>query len=320
MLSDRLLVTVEPASRLPGAVPTAPVARCLAAQWLDAGGRVRVLGPASEGTGWPEGVEYIAGSIHAPDESAQAFEGIDVVCLAGLAGERPRALREATNRIVQSACRSIAVLSSHGAAFETEHSSETWEWLACERALEMKRISCVFVRPTGLFANAICGGYPISGSDWAGQVAREAVIRERSPDAPYPFVHEDDVAGVLAAVLTVDTAQPRGIDISGPMISARERAEILSRVLGRRVVVEPFASDAEAREAWLRRGWPAITIDVTLFAENHIQRHFGAVSAAIAQQVETTQRLLGRRLRTFADWAAAHAHCFGANRQPPATP
>jgi len=316
MSGERLLVTVEPATRLPGAVPTAPVARCLAAQWRHAGGHVRVLGPASEGSGWPEGIEYVTGSIHAPDRSAQAFDGVDVVCLAGLAGERPRALREATNRIVQSACRSVAVLSSHGAAFEAEHSSETWEWLACERALELKRISCVFVRPTGLFANAIYGGYPITGSDWAGHVSRAVVIRERNPDAPYPFVHEEDVAGVLAAALRGDAAQPRDVDISGPMVSASERAAILSRVLGRPVVVEPFASDAEARETWLQRGWPAVTIDVTLFAEDLIQRHLGAVSAAIAQQVEATERLLGRPPRTFADWAAAHAHYFDAISPP----
>ena len=63
------LLTVVPERNIPGAVPTAPVARRLAIRLIEAGDRVRVLVPVSEVHGWPKAVEVVVGDITQPLDS-----------------------------------------------------------------------------------------------------------------------------------------------------------------------------------------------------------------------------------------------------------
>jgi uncharacterized protein YbjT (DUF2867 family) len=286
------------------------MARHLARRWCDAGGAVRVLAPASEADGWPAGTTFVAGSVLDPVATPEAFVGVEVVCLAGLAGVEPGSLRELTNLALAGGTRRVAVVASHGSDFEDEISTETWQWLAFERAVERAGAACAYVRPSGLFANALVGGYPISGSRWARYVAAGAPLRELWPRVAYPFMDEADLADVVAAVLTGDGPNGQVLDVSGPMISAEERVALLREAIDHDVALQAVPSVEDARRLWRARGWPEVTIDVTLYAEGEFAARPDFYREVIGAQVEHTERLLGRPVRTFADWLTRHAGDF----------
>lgn len=112
----------------------------------------------------------------------------------------------------------------------------------------------------------LAGGYPSAGSSWAATIRRDRAIREPNGDAAYPFVDEDDLAAIAAIVLTDPTYAGSVIEANGPPISARERVALISHAIGERVQFEELTPD-QARELWRCQGWPAETIEVTLWAQ-----------------------------------------------------
>jgi uncharacterized protein YbjT (DUF2867 family) len=305
-----ILLTAMPPSRLPGAIPTAPVARQLAAQLLAGGSDVRVLSPSSQLHGWPEGVELVEGAVTDPAASAGAFEGIEAVALSGLVSIVPERLRELTNLAIAGGARRISVLSSHGSDFETEYSPETWQWLAFERALERHGVDWTHVRPTGVFANAIVGGYPISGADWASDVRAALALHELYPEVAYPFMDEADVAGVIARTLVADGYARRTLDVGGVLVSAADRARQLGSALAREIQIVPLGSAEQAQAYWRNHGWPEITIQVTLFAATAYATDQGHIRPVLQRQITDTEQILQRPVRSFEDWLADHLDAF----------
>jgi uncharacterized protein YbjT (DUF2867 family) len=304
-----VLITVLPPSRAPGAVPTGPVGRCLARRLLADGAQVRVLAPSAELGGWPPGVELIDGTVTGPAASAGAFQGLDSLFLAGLAGAVPGQLRELTNLALEGGLRRAVVLASHGSDFETEYSTETWQWLAFEQALRKHDVEWTYVRPVALFASMLVGGYPITGSEWADRIRRGQTIREFRPDVAYPFMDEDDLAAVVATVLLGGGHDQMVLDVCGTLSSATERVRLIGAAIGRDVPLEELTTAEAARQMWVARGWSEVTVEVTLYAMSTLA-DTPAVVPAIQQQIDVTRSLLGRRPHSFADWLSSHVNAF----------
>ena len=196
----------------------------------------------------------------------------------------------------------LTVLSSHGPVFEMSQPPERWFWLAVERAVEMSAPRWTHIRPSAVMASMLVGGYPPTGSSWAAMIRRGQVIREPNLDAAYPFVDADDVAAVAAAALLGTADGGRVIEADGPPISARARAALISDAIGTPVRLEELSPD-EARRRWLEEGWPAETIEVTLWAQTEFLAH-------PLPPNPTIDRVLGRPARTFPQWLASHRDAF----------
>jgi uncharacterized protein YbjT (DUF2867 family) len=313
----RILITALPPSRLPGAVPSAPAGRELARLLVARGHRVVALVPGSEASGWPGEVEVVRGTVTRPWASPEAFVEVDAVFLGGLASLVPNRLRELTNLLLASGrLRRAVVLASHGRDFETEHSDETWPWLAFERALDLAGAAWTYVIPGGLFANALVGGYPISGSDWARAIRSGGPLREYRAGVRYPFTDEQDLANVVARLLGSREYAGTRLDVIGCLASAEERLAAWNAALGTSVELVPLTDQAEARAYWAGQGWPETTIEVTFYATDV----FAASPAAQAQveaSIERTAGLLGRSPQTFTDWARRNAPHITATAAPP---
>jgi uncharacterized protein YbjT (DUF2867 family) len=310
MSGTTVLLTVLPPSRAPGHVPTGPVGRHLARRLLSEGIRVRVLAPAAEHTGWPDGVELIDGAVTQPAASPSAFRDLDCLCLAGLVAMVPEGLRDLANLALAGGLRRVVVLASHGSDFEDEYSPETWQWLAFEQALRKHGAEWTYLRPVGLFASMLAGGYPITSSSWASQIRRGQELREFMPQAAYPFIDEDDVAAILAAILLHGGHNEKVLDVAGTLSSAAERARGISAAAGSPVRLRELTSPEQARQAWAADGWPDITIDVTLYAMNAFSANAGTTIPVIEQQISRARSLLGRRPNSFADWLAGNVTAF----------
>lgn len=296
-----LLLTAMPVSRRPGAVPTVPVVRSLAGQLRERGERVRVLVPASEAAGWPDGVVPYVGLVTDPAAFAAAASGVERVFLAGLVGESLASLRALTNALVTNDVRRVVLLGSHGSDFEEEVSEETWQWSAFERILDRHGIGWVCLRPTAVMANAVVGGYPIPGSAVVETLRKHGEVHEYLPDAPYAFIHEDDLAEI-AATLLLDESHRGTVDVSGTTVSAAERLAVLNSVLGVDARLVELSAD-QAVQRWRREGWPEETIAVMRYA----LPAFAAQpdNPALREQEATAGALLGRAPRTFRQWADA---------------
>ena len=286
------------------------MARHLAADLARSGAAVRVLVPAGEAGGWPDGVEVVGGSVADPEATPSAFAGVDGLFLGGLAAMVPTGLRALVNLVLAGGVRRVVVLGSHARDVETEFSEETWQWLAFEQALQSRGVQWAHVRPVGLFANALAGGYPISGAWWVTRVRDGEPLWEFRPEVPVPFIDEADVAAVIAHVLTTGGFGGQMLDISGVVTSAAERARQLGEVIGRPVRLAELETEDDARECWREQGWPEVTIETTLWIARHYAANLDRNLMALTGQQETAQRILGRPTRTFADWLATHSACF----------
>lgn len=281
------LLTVVPERNIPGAVPTAPVARRLAIRLIEAGDRVRVLVPASEVHDWPEAVEVVVGDITEPRESTSAFDGIDRMFLAGAS---PDSVYDAIQLAEEGGVRRIVDLSSHGPEFEIQWPPDSWFWLAIEVVVERSSAKWTHIRPSAVMASMLTG----AGATWADLIRTGDMIREAYPDARYPFIDEDDLAAVVVAALSDDAYSGRVLEASGAPVSIRERIQIISEALGRDIPFEEISPD-EAREVWSRQGWSEEVAEVTLTAR----------SAFLAQPPEpdpTVEQVLGRPPTGFKRW------------------
>jgi uncharacterized protein YbjT (DUF2867 family) len=301
------LLTAVGARKDAGSSPTGIVGRSLARQLLDTGDRVRVLAEPGQVDGWPDGVKVVEGSITRPLEHAEVFAGVDGVFLAGAV---PTTVRDALKVAQDAGGRRIVVLSSHGPEYEQAYPSETWFWLAIERAVEFSGMEWTHIRPSAVMGAVIEGTYPATGSDWPDTIRDERIVREAFlNDGHYPFIHEDDLAAVAAAALRTDDYVGAVVEAVGLPISTRSRVASIAKAIGRDIAVAEVTPD-DSRANWRRRGWPDNGIDVTLYALQEYGTRLAELTRWTLDQRPAVHEIIGRPPRGFDEWAVENAHLF----------
>ena len=299
-----LLTAVAPRKDA-GSSPTGIVGRCLARRLLDAGDRVRVLAEPGQTDGWPDGTDLVEGSVTRPLDHAAAFAGVGTVFLAGaVADTTPDVVRLARD----AGAAKVVVLSSHGTEYEPDYPPETWFWLAIEHAVERSCLRWTHIRPSAVMGAAIEGTYPATGSDWPETIRGERTVREAFLQSGYyPFIHEDDLAAVAAVAMRTDDHVGAVLEAVGPPISTRSRLAGIGRAIGCEITgVE--VSPEDSRAIWRRHGWTDSGIDVTLYALREYHIRLDELTAWTDAQRPSVADLIGRRPRSFDDWATEHAH------------
>ncbi|MBP2401534.1 SDR family oxidoreductase [Streptomyces syringium] len=301
------LLTVVSPRRDEGNSPTGIVGRCLARQLLAMGRRVRVLAEPDQCDGWPDTVDVVEGSITRPLECARAFDGVGAVFLAGA---HPSTVQDALALARNAAVGKAVVLSSHGPEYEEAYPPETWFWLAIEKAVERSGIAWTHIRPSAVMGAVIEGTYPATGSDWPDTLRADGLVREAFLDeGHYPFIHEADLAAVVAAALISDDYTGTVIEAVGPPLSTLSRIRSLAAALGRDIGTVDLAAD-ESRAIWRRLGWPDGAIEVTLYALEEYGARFAELMQWTLDQRPSVQDIIGRPLRTYDDWAGENIDSF----------
>ncbi|HEX8487919.1 MAG TPA: NAD(P)H-binding protein [Propionibacteriaceae bacterium] len=301
------LLTVVAPRRREGSSPTGIVGRSLARQLIAAGDRVRVLAEPEMCHDWPSSVEVVRGSVASPAGSAPAWLGVETLFLAGA---DPETVPEVLAFAVASQLQRIVLLSSHGPEYEEAYPPDTWYWLAIERAVQQSGIPTTVVRPSAVMGSMIEGTYPATGSDWPESIRTEGVVREPfAREGHYPFIHEEDLAAVAAAALRSDAYVGQVLEAVGPPLSTRSRVDSIAAAIGRTIDLLEVTPEL-ARTSWRERGWPDGAIEVTLYA----LEEYGARRAELARwtldQRPTVSDIIGRRPRSYNDWAKEHCHLF----------
>jgi uncharacterized protein YbjT (DUF2867 family) len=260
-----------------------------------AGLPVRALTRSGQAPDLPPGVAVATGDLNDQDSLAGALAGVrGVFLLAGYA-DMPGLLA----RVAAAGVQHVVLLSSGAVAGGDVANAVVRYNVVSEAAVHDSGLTGTILRPSGFHSNAL---------RWRPQLRAGNVIREPFADVPIASIDPLDIAAVAALALTRPGGQTVTYRLTGPApVLPAVKAQILGQVLGRDLVLEPL-SGADARaEMSATLPQPYVDAFFSFFAEGTYDD---------AQVDPTAERLLGRPLRSFEQWAQAHADDFAASHQP----
>jgi uncharacterized protein YbjT (DUF2867 family) len=299
MPNPSILVTLVPLVDYPGGVPTEPISRRLTDVLLGVGERVRVLAEGEQADHWPSGVEVIEGSVVRPAEVPQAFDNTSSLFLAGA---DPATVYDALHMAQTGGAAKVVDLSSHGPDVEIALPPDHWHWLAIEVVVERSGMAWCHVVPPLVMATTLTGSYPLVGNSWSDRIKTAQPIKTSSARARYPFIHEKDLATVIAHVLRHQDYDSKTLHVSGKLISDVERICILRDVLGKDIVCEELSRE-QAYHEYAAYGMEHDAINYVLDTAEWFAEHE-------AETYAKTEYLLGRPLTSYADWVREHTSYF----------
>jgi uncharacterized protein YbjT (DUF2867 family) len=237
----------------------------------------------------PAGVDAFVGDLSRTETLAGAVEGVSAIHL--LSGY------EGMNRLLADARRARVervVLQSSSAVPSGDMSNAVARYhILSERAVRDSGLAWTFLQPNSFMSNTL---------QWIPQLRAGDVVRAPFADVPVATIDPHDVAAVSATALTSSDHEGRSYRLSGPdSLLPADRVRALGQVLGRELRFEG-QSDVEAREEMLA-SMPAEYVDAFLsfFADGKLDE---------SEVRDTVERVIGRRPRSFEQWASAHADAF----------
>lgn len=214
-----------------------------------------------------KGLDAVAVDYARRESLPPALAGVDRLFLLGAGG---RGQTEAETAVVEAAkaagVRRLVKLSVIRA--ETEAYSFAKIHRAVEKAIEASGLAWTFLRPNGFmqnFANYL-----------APTIKAQNAFYQPAGDARISHVDVRDIARVAAAVLTRDGHDGKAYDLTGPQaLSYAEAADVLSRVLGRKITYVAL-SDDDARKGMIAAGIPDFYADLLVDLNRYYREGHGA--------------------------------------------
>jgi uncharacterized protein YbjT (DUF2867 family) len=262
-----------------------------------AGAKVRALVRDPSRFAAPDGVEVVQGSFDDDASLARAFEGVEVMLLAGR--DSPQSVsqhRRVLAHAGQAKVRHIVKLSAIGAspaspvALMREHHE-------VDEEVRRGPARWTLLKPHLYMQNLLRA---------ADAVRRDGRLAAPMGDDRFPLVDTRDVGAAAAAVLADPAAHAgKAYAMTGPAaLSYNVVAAALAAVSGRAVAYESVPPDGY--EARLRAaGMP----DWRAFDLAHIASAYGASDNAVSPDLAT---LLGREPRSLSQFLDDHRQAFAA--------
>jgi uncharacterized protein YbjT (DUF2867 family) len=254
-----------------------------------AGVPVRALSRDPSAARLPAGAEPVGGDLNEPDSLGPALDGVEAVFLLAGYPDPPRLLAQMSD----SGVRRVVLLST-GAVVDGDLDNYVVRFnVVSEAAVRDCGLGWTVLRPSGFMSNAL---------RWLPQLQAGDTVREPFADVPTAVIDPADIAAVAVLALTDAEHDGRSYRLTGPQaLLPAERAAVLGRALGRDLRFEALA-DAEARRQ-MSTNMPGPLVDA-MFEFSRGGTYRDDVVG------DTAPTLLGRPLRTFADWTRAHAADF----------
>ncbi len=245
----------------------------------------------------PAGVEMVRGDVSRPETIVAALHGVTTLFI------HPRAVG------AHVAPTLLALAAEHGvkhvAALSAINVDDDLAWQPSrfngdrnkevEDAVIASGLPWVSVRPSSFAVSAT--------GMWASQIRNGDVVRGPYPGFADPFIHEVDVASVLARALLDDSLAGQKISITGPQsVTHAEMVSTIGEVIGRPLRYEAI-SPSEAAERIIALGLPPS------FADAMMARYARELDNPypVTDGVENT---LGRPARSYAEWVVDHSSAF----------
>jgi uncharacterized protein YbjT (DUF2867 family) len=241
----------------------------------------------------PHGVEVVASDYSDLTILAAAATGADALFLMAPVPFLADYSAKMTEVAKRAGVRQIVVLSSlsvemnHGNAFVIEHK-------AAETAVQNSGCDWTILRAGELASNTL---------GWAKSITAARLVEPLIRNAPTARIDPYDVSAVAAAALTEPGHSGKIHELTGgETTTPQECARILSKLLGIKLTYSEL-TDTEAEQRW-----------ISIFGDSATQRERIRTLRerdlpwmAVRPDVEA---ILGRRPRTYLDWAKANLAAF----------
>ncbi|RSS99222.1 NAD-dependent epimerase/dehydratase family protein [Streptomyces sp. WAC07149] len=241
----------------------------------------------------PAGVETRELVLDRPETFAAALDGVRQVFLY----PEPAGIHELLDAAGAAGVEHVVLLSSSsvlapGAADDPLASHS----LKVERALAASALTCTFLRPDAFASNSF---------GWAHPIGRSLPVQLAHPDAHIAPIHPEDIADIAYEALTGDLLTGRRLTLTGSeSLTFRRQLAILADAIGREIPVEQITRAEAERQMGAHMPAPMVSSLLDLWeAANH-----GPATVA-----DTTETLLGRPARTYAQWARENAAAFAGH-------
>ncbi|WP_433461713.1 SDR family oxidoreductase [Spirillospora sp. CA-128828] len=265
---------------------TGIIGRPLVEALLAEGVEVRAVSRAP-GAVLPAGVEGVA-----PEAIGVAMKGVRGLFV------HPRAAKDGTEELLRLAADQgvpkVVVMSAINVDDAPEHQPSRFNGdrnTEVERAVTGGDLPWVVVRPSSFAMNTL--------AMWRGQLAFGDIVRGPYAGFAEAVIHERDVAEVIVRALLDDTLLGRTIPITGPeALTPQEMVPIIGTAIGRPLRFQEVPADMAA-QAMIRNGLDERFVRALMARyERETKR-----PPTVTHEVD---KILGRRARTFATWAADH--------------
>jgi len=239
-----------------------------------------------------ERVDVFAGDLTEPASMRQALSGVETIYLVNVGPEITQRDEMAAVLAKQAGVKRLVKLSS----LDVEQGLAIGAWHEKgEAAIRAAGIPFTFVRPTGFMSNLLA---------WARSIKAEGLVRSSTANGRRPFIHTEDIAAVSVEALVNENYAGHSLPITGPdSLTLGEATATISEAIGRPLTFQAI-SDEEARERYSRiSGSPEET-------EAHVALWRAIREGRLAKVTDDVERILGRKPRTFRQWAAENANSF----------
>ena len=141
--------------------------------------------------------------------------------------------------------------------------------------------------------------------EWAPGIVEKDEVREPFVERISAMVHEGDIGAVAAVALTEEGHAGQEYVLTGPeVLTLADKTSAIAAARGREIALVELGKD-EAVAQWRAAGHDDGVIGFLLEA-------YGNTPAVGYTVADTVEKVTGRPARTFAEWAARHAHAFTA--------
>jgi uncharacterized protein YbjT (DUF2867 family) len=225
---------------------------------------------------------------------AKALEGVDALfVVTPFSPNQVELGKSLVDAAKNAGVKRVVKLSAAGADVEPGIQLGRWH-RAVEKHIEASGLGWTFLRPSNFDQNFI-NYYPPDA---------EGAIYLPLGEGKVGWIDAADIGDVAAKVLTTEGHDHKAYELTGPeALSVSEIAAILSSASGRsiRYVDVP---EAAARSAMLGLGMPAWMVDAML------ELHAISKAGYAAATTDTVEAILGRKPRSFAQFAKDSASAF----------
>jgi (4-alkanoyl-5-oxo-2,5-dihydrofuran-3-yl)methyl phosphate reductase len=264
-------------------------------QLIEAGEKVRVLvrDPAKAAK-FGGRVEVAQGDLEKPETLGPAFAGVDKAFVLAMGTDLAKLEGNAFEAAKKAGVKHVVKLSAMGADIEPGITLGRWH-RESEEKLKATGVAWTILRPGNFASNAL---------GWVGSIKGQGAAFQPTGEGKVAPIDPRDIAAVAVKVLTSPGHEGQAYTITGPeALSGAEQVAAISAAIGKplRFIDVP---EAAAREGMLKAGMPEGYVGPVL-------ELMALIKAGYAGTVTpTVEQLLGRKPRSFSEWARDNAAAF----------
>jgi uncharacterized protein YbjT (DUF2867 family) len=283
---------------------TGTIGRPLIDILVNQGAKVRAVTHNPQAAGLPAGVEVVEGDLSRPATIAPLLDGVTALFLhpraVGLAaGELLTLARQrGVQRVVALSATNVDdPLDEQPSRYQGDRNKEV------EDAAVASGLAWVSLRASSFAANTL--------RTWGAQLRAGDVVRYPYASFAEALIHERDLAEVIAHALGSDALvarRGRRRELTGPQsLTHQQLVATIGEVLGRPLRYQELPPEV-AKQGMVQQGIP----------EAFVQALMARYAREVGQPAPVTgevERILGRPVRTYAEWVADHAAAFRNEQQ-----